>query len=154
MTTDIVTTIQVPEVIETTLSVGQGPSGPRGNVGMSSASQFSFTAGAAIGGHRVVKLDSEGKVQYASASSVDDRLSIVGVTVGAASNGADCTVQNADLMEDVSWSWIPGEPIFLGELGVMTQAIPTNSVAEFLQVVGQALSPTKIVVSLREPIVF
>ena len=94
-------------------------------------------------------LDEAGHLAYASCDDTTHFGRVVGVTTQAAEPGAPCNVQNFDRIVEGTWSWTPGEPVFLGTNGALTQTAPT---AGFLMVVGFAISATVLFVSLRDPI--
>jgi hypothetical protein len=119
----------------------QGPPGPRGIAGGASVVMY---AGEALGGHRVVK-QFDGGAYYADRF---DPYDVVGVTLGAAAFGDPVNVAVAGEVEEPSWNWTPG-PVYIGENATLTQATPTDAP---LMRVGVALSPTRMVVTLDEPI--
>ncbi|HVZ17222.1 MAG TPA: hypothetical protein VG897_08905 [Terriglobales bacterium] len=125
-----------------------GPPGPQGPQGPSGGSTFTRIAAQALSGQRVVKAVPGGKVDYASADQSGDALLIEGITTGAASSGAEATVQSTGEMTDVAWSWALG-PVFCGLNGQLTQAPPN---AAWICQIGLAIDATTIVIGIRPPI--
>lgn len=105
---------------------------------------FSRTAGEALGGHRAVKLDSDGKAYYVSPSDADVDA-IVGVTSGASSQDTPVNIVLNGEMTENSWTWTPG-PVWLGANGVLTQTVPTSGAVVR---VGTALGATTMFVEPR-----
>ena len=127
----------------------QGPPGATGPAGPSGASVATYTAGEALGGHRVVKADAAGQAVYATNTDLPSQH-LLGVTTGAASMGAAVSVQRFGDMIEPSWSWTPNLPIFLGTNGLLTQAYPAG--ASLVIIVGFAITPTSVMLAVREPI--
>jgi len=51
---------------------------------------------------------------------------LLGITVTAANAGASVLVQNEGELEFSGWSWLPGQPIYLGTVAQVT-LVPTVS---------------------------
>lgn len=140
----------------TVISEGiQGPPGTPGAdgpIGPSGGSALPMTAGAILGGGRILTVDANGDAIYADASNPAHIRGVVGLGLNAAILGATVNVQIVGETSDVAWSWTVGQPIFLGLNGLMTQTVPTAPTAAFALVVAYPITPTKIVVGLREPI--
>lgn len=133
----------------TILTAGsQGPAGPTGPGGGATAT---YTAGAILGGHRGVKLDAAGAVQYASNDDVASLAGFIGVTTGAAIAGASVSVVQVGLIEEPSWAWTAGLPVFLGANGVLTQTAPVFPALQV--VVGVAPTATSLFVFPRDRII-
>jgi hypothetical protein len=131
------------------LSTGsQGPRGPAG-----SASLFKI-ADSAIGGHRIVVTSpvSDDDVLYASNTTANHANLVLGITLNAASAGGMLEIVRVGEVSEPTWNWTLGAPIFLGTEGLMTQTPPVNPTALFSLVVAFPITPTKIYVSIREPI--
>ncbi len=126
----------------------QGPPGPSFDGTM--INKLSMPAQGALSGHRVMRGTGDGHVQYASSADVLDAPVVLGISTGAAADGAPISVQYAGEMIEPSWSWTPGLPIFCGVGGVLTQVNPSTG---FSLVVGVASTPTVIVVGIKQPIV-
>lgn len=131
--------------------VSVGEQGPAGPPGVSGGGVAEYTAGEALGGHRGVKLGPSGEAFYASNADAASFAGFIGVTTGAASFGAQVSVQSAGLMTEGTWSWTPSAPVFLGVNGVMTQTPP--AAPAFQLVVGFAVTATSIFISPRDRVV-
>lgn len=136
------TTIAPPAGITTTLVNGQGPAG--------TSTRPAYTTAAALSGHQVIALDLSGLAIYATSDDVSLAFRVVGISTGAASSGASITVQDKDVMTHGGWSWTPGQLIYLGLNGVLTNTVPVS--ATFILVMGKALSATSILVGIQPPI--
>jgi hypothetical protein len=125
---------------------GRGPQGPAGAFGAT----LSKVAGAALGGHRVVVASGADEVLVADVTDPAHLHRVLGITEGAAVLGDGIDVRFAGEMTEASWSWTPGAPIYVGASGVLTQTPPVG--AAWLRIVAVAVSATRIVVGLREPV--
>lgn len=124
----------------------QGVPGPPGQAGVS---YLQFTASAALGGNRVVRL-SGGDLVYASHTETAFANAPLGLTIGATAPGATASVQTSGLMTEPSWNWTPDQPVFVGANGVPVQPSPTSG---YSLIVGIATSPTQILIGARMPLV-
>ena len=107
------------------------------------------TAAIATSGHRALYPRADGGgLAVASASDVTHAGRVVGISLAAASAGASISYVDDGPIDEPSWSFAPG-PVWLGEQGQITQAVPASG---FAQIVGTAVAPTRIVVSLQPPI--
>lgn len=120
---------------------------PKGHDG---ASSFRVLINAPIGGQRVVYIDHNGDVQYASNDLVMSMNTVFGMTTEAAVAGSTINILKIGFVEEPSWSFTLGQPVFLGMNGTITQTPPTNTA--FSLIVGFPVTPTKLFVSFREPI--
>lgn len=125
--------------------VTSGPPGPRGLPG---AVTLTRIAAQALGGHRVVRLVDNDRVDYASSDQTAHAEFILGLTAGAAAADAEIEVQTLGEIVESSWAWTPG-PVFCGLNGVLTQTPPSSG---FIRQIGVADAPDRIVIDLRPPI--
>jgi hypothetical protein len=146
---DIITTLTPPAAFVTTLTAGQGPSGPPGQ-DAGSAGSITIAAASAISGHRAVVLNAAGAAVYADCRNLAHVHSVIGITGNAAAPGGDLTVTTARNMTEPSWSWTPDAPIYLGEDGMLTQTLPLTAL--FSLVLAQATTATTILVSIQPAI--
>lgn len=107
---------------------------------------ISMIAATDIGGHRVITSNGDGRAIYADKDSV---AVCVGITTGAAGEGTAATVQISGELSDPSFVWEPGELIFLGSSGIMTQSPPDSGA---LVVIGQATAANKVLINIQPPI--
>ncbi len=140
------TTIIAPGVIRTQIHIAQGVAGPPG-----AGAANVLTAAQALGGHRVVVATGQSGADYADSSNPLHLGRVVGITTGAAAEGAGVTVQSTGPMEEPSWNWTPDEDLWLSANGLVTQVFPAEAV--FAQRIGIALTPTRIWVDISEPVI-
>jgi hypothetical protein len=132
-------------VVEVVAVGPQGPQGPAGDV-----VSIVRVAGEALGGHRVVIVDpADEKAYYADNTNAAHRYTTAGITSSAAAEGGSVPILRSGELEESSWAWTPNLPIFQATDGLMTQTPPT---AGFLRVVATPASPTKIFISIHQPI--
>ena len=132
--------------------VTRGIPGPPGPIGPSGGSALSVTAGQDIGGHRLVLLNAQGDAIYADARQLSHAEVVVGLTVFAAVQGQSIDIVRVGIVEEPSWSWVADQPVYLGLDGVPTQTLPPGAL--FGLVVGFPITPTKLFMSIKPPIVF
>ena len=108
--------------------------------------------GEPLGGHRVVAADDAGHAIHADPSNVAHAGRILGMTTGAAGLGSQAEIVRAYEMEEPSWAWTLGSPVFLGAAGVLTQVVPEAPSATFSLIVGFPITPTRLYIHIREPI--
>lgn len=122
-----------------------GPAGPPGPPGASD-SRITRTAAEALSGHRAVTLDPGGQLVYASNDEPEHLGAPVWVTTGAALAGDLAEALMFGPMDEITWNWTPGTPVYLGQNGVLTQTPPAAPAAFFLAQVGFATSATSLFV--------
>lgn len=137
----------INQSIVATFSAPRGAPGPVGPPGPSGGETITKTALQDLSGHRAVKA-AAGGVEYPSSSVPGDGDMLLGITTGAASIGADATVQVAGEMTEPSWNWSLG-PVFCADAGVLTQSPAAGA---WLRQVGIATSATTLFVDMRPPI--
>jgi hypothetical protein len=106
------------------------------------------TAAVSVSGYMAVSASSAG---LSPADSTNAALagSVIGVATNGANAGATVTVQAQGPVSFNGWSWIPGEPVFVGAAGVLTQSPPSVG---FSQVIGVAETATTLIVDLSSPV--
>jgi len=122
----------------------RGPPGPPGD------RVVSYPASQAIGGQRLVRLQADGTLAYASCDELASAHTLIGLTTHAASAGESQSVLHLGEIDESGWSWTPDAPVYLGLAGVPTQQPPPD--ARLLRVIGYALSATRLYVCPHEPI--
>lgn len=103
-------------------------------------------ASGSIGGHRAVSVGFDFIAGYADKDSAP---LVFGVSTGAVNDGDNVTIQISGEMTESSWSWVPGVPLFLGSSGLITQTPPETG---HLVVIGSAVSATKIIINIDQPV--
>ncbi|WP_043004853.1 hypothetical protein [Comamonas testosteroni] len=139
----------VPELVILT-EAQQGPPGPPGAPGQAGVSYVTFKASGPIGGHRAVCAAFSGLVKYADSRDVTGAMSVLGLSLHAAEDGAPINVANSGEVIEPSWSWTQDLPIFVGLDGVLTQQPPDTG---YQLVVAIATSSTSALLSIKQPIV-
>ena len=121
----------------------QGPPGPAGG-------ETTVKVGPqAISGHSVVACDAAGELVAADATNPAHRNAVLGMVADAYSPGDDAVVQTGYVLEHSGWTWTTG-PVLVGLAGQLAQAPPAGAL--FAQVIGQALSPTRVLIDVHPPI--
>lgn len=130
------------------VQVGTDPLEPR-----EEAADFEILRIAAqtLGGHRLVTANDDGTVRYADASDLDDCLRPIWLTTAAWLEGALTTLTVQGIVIEPTWNWIPGQLIWLGTNGQLTQTIPPA--AAFVRRVAEVIEPTIISFRPEQPIV-
>lgn len=130
--------------------VSVGSPGPQGVPGPTGSSAYVRLAGpGGIGGHRLVRSIGSGAVGYVSASNVDHGDDTEGLSLNAAAEGADVTIQTAGPVAFAGWAWTPQQPVFAGDDGLLTQTPPTTG---FVQIVGHAEDATTLFLRIESPV--
>lgn len=139
----------VANVSESVVQVQEGLRGPQGPQGVPGAgNSISITATSPIGGNRAVRGDGLGSVAYADSSDVTHIGKCIGITMNAASIGETLEIAISSEITEPSWNWAIG-PIYLGVNGLLTQTVPSTG---FVQRIGTAVSATRVVVLVHQPI--
>lgn len=105
-------------------------------------------AAAVCSGHRVLRSTPTG-LMHASASDVTQFGSVVGVSLTAALVGAQITYRETGPIDETSWTWTPGQPVYLVEDGQLSQTEPPTG---FIQPLGTAVTATRILLGRFPPV--
>lgn len=132
--------------------VTAGVQGPAGRPGETGDSVLRKPAARDMSGHRAVIFDGAGAADYASAGSPAHVGRVVGISLGAALQGAPIDVRTSGEITEPSWSWDVSKPVCLGLDGHLTQAPDATADAVFTQVIGMPTSTTSLLVSPGQPI--
>ncbi|WP_051331767.1 hypothetical protein [Methylocaldum szegediense] len=127
----------------------QGPPGVQGPPGPAGGSALQYTAGEALGGHRMVVLNAQQKAIYADSSDPTHVDKVLGLTLGAAAQDALVTVQNSGEISEPSWNWALNQPVFLGTQGQLTQTPPATG---FVLMVGFPTSSNTLFLDIKQAI--
>lgn len=158
-----ITTNSVTVSDQTTLSVedntviivsdaAQGPPGPAGPAGSPGGQLIQRVAAQALGGHRVVLINSDGKADYASAATLAHGPRIIGMTTQASAQDALVNIQIYGEVTEPSWNWQLDKPVYLGIDGALTQAAPAQPASKFSIVIGFPIAATVLFVNPGIPI--
>lgn len=109
------------------------------------ASRLTLTAAGAISALRMVAAEN-GTGRYPDTDAPADAGRVVGMAVTAADDGAPFQIVTDGEWTDDAWTWTPG-PVFCGDEGVLTQAVPSG----WVLMVGQAMSATRLLIDVRIP---
>lgn len=108
-----------------------------------------YFAATALGGHRVVAMNSDGKAEYADQTNAAHINKVLGITTSAVNADEIASIVRGGEVTEPSWSWTVTLPVFLGTNGLLTQTQPSTG---FSLIVGFPVATTKLFVSIREPI--
>lgn len=125
-------------------SSGGGPTPEPGDGG----SFIIRTVDIPINGHRVV-VDTDSGVAYLSLLDLSHGERILGISTNAAGVGDQVTIQYAGELINSGWNWIPDEPVFPTNNGLLTQTPPTTG---FVCLFGFASSATSIFINIQQSI--
>jgi hypothetical protein len=137
-----------PEVTYTIVTAAE--QGPRGTDGVSPGAII-YPAATTLSGHMFVYVNTSGQVDVADATVIASAASVVGITTGAVVAGAPVIPQSSGVIVFNGWSFTPGANIVLGTNGQPVQTPVPGSA--FTLSVGTALSATKLLISIRSPII-
>jgi len=110
--------------------------------------RLSLSAGETIPGHKVVSASGGGAFK-ASSTNAGNIQGAVGISLNAAATGETVNIATSGRVDEPSWSWPVGKPIFLGTDGALVVTPPTTG---YLLRVGISLAPTALLVQLTAPI--
>lgn len=128
-----------PDVVIAYVEGEQGPPGPPGTLDYPK-----LISGQVLSGHRIVELNSEGKLVYSNS------INAIGLTIQASEVDSLTRIICLGPIEDPSWNWELDKPIFQGPDGVMTQELPTTGL---LRQVARVISSSKIFIQFNQPII-
>lgn len=137
------------EVVEVVSVAEQGPPGPPGPQGAPGGAALVTVGPYPLSGHTAVALDADGLLIYADCTNAAHLGAVLGL-LGAAYSPDDIAIVRTDFdLTHVGWAFSPG-PVFVGTAGALVQTLAPGSL--FAQVVGYALSPTRIRIDVQPPI--
>ena len=90
-----------------------------------------------------------GVVRCSYAEPADGAPWPCGISLEACAAGSLFRAAAEGEIEDPSWAWEPGRAILLGALGTLTQFVTNQAM---IQVLGQAMSPTRMLVRFGTPV--
>ena len=114
-----------------------------------SLSTNSYEASTNLSALRVVIVNDDGKLEYASSDRPEHSFMVVGVLKDALTQGNFGKALVQGLLSDSFWSWTLGVPIYVGEDGVLTQSPPSEG---FQLVIGKPVTPSAVYFEIGEPI--
>lgn len=139
------TTVIEPTVVHVTVPGLPGPPGPPGGAG---AQTMTLPAAHDLSGHRMVVSTPAGAA-YADPTNPAHADTLVGLTMGAALMGDNATILTAGEISEPSWSWTPGQPLYVADGGLLSHTPPASG---WVQMAAVALSATRILLTMRQSI--
>lgn len=140
---------QQAEVIQIVSVAEQGPRGIQGIPGPAGGATLVTVGAAPISGHTAVALGADGLLIYADCTNPSHLGAVLGVVANAYGAGEPAVVQTSFDLSHAGWAFTPG-PVFAGAGGAIVQTLPPGAV--FAQVLGYALSATRIHIDVQPPI--
>lgn len=137
--------VQQPELA--TVVVTRGIPGPPGPPGPAGGTALQRMAGEALSALRAV-YELDGEVYFLDFQDEDHIDLLLGITLTAANAGQPINVQRSGALDDSGWAWSPGR-VYLGANGALTQ-VP--AAAGFDVLIGVAVSATRLILNLQDPI--
>lgn len=112
-------------------------------------SAANYIAGAAIGGHRVIMIETSKAVHF-DPSEENNTGKTLGVSKNAAVTDDPVTVVHQGIIKSSGWGLTPDAIYYAGSNGTITVTIPTSGI---LQRIGIAVDSDTLMVKFSEPIV-
>lgn len=107
------------------------------------------TAGS-VTAYTAVAINAVGQAIAPDNTVIADGLGIFGIaTTAGATSGVSINVQAIGLVSNSAWTWTPGEPIWIGNGGVLTQTNPTGA-GIWVKKAGVAISATDMYIGFGE----
>ena len=141
--------IEVDTDVEVLEAAAQGPRGPQGIPGPVGGATTVMVGAVPISGHTAVAMDADGLLIYADCTNPAHIGAVQGVVANAYSPGDLAVVQTDFDLHHAGWTFTPG-PVLAGAGGALVQTLPAGAV--FAQVIGYALSATRIHIDVQPPI--
>lgn len=107
-------------------------------------------AGETVGTNRVIICDVDGKYYHADSSDISHVGKVIGISKNATLTDEDIDLITSGSLEDQAFTFNPGQSVFFDTQGALTQTPPSVG---FIQVVGTAVSPTKVLVGIKSPVI-
>lgn len=144
--------ITQPPYIVCSLRQVDAPSETNGSAGTlivgSDTDVIQGIAGEILGGQRLV-VTQNGKLYHADKDTPAHINTVLGLTLSSAVVGENAKVMREGPVIEPSWNWEPDKPVYLGNNGLLTQAVPESG---FMLVIGIAETSKKIIMELQPPI--
>lgn len=124
-----------------------------GPPGLDAGTRLTRIAAVTLSGQRLVTSRDDGTVEYADYATVGHLHRQFWLTLNAAVAGDPVDLLAFGDVDEPTWSWAPGELVYLGSNGVLTQTPPTDPPALFIAVVATALTATSLFMCPRLTVV-
>ncbi len=141
--------IEVDTEVELVELGEQGPRGIQGIPGPAGGATLITVGASPISGHAAVALGTDGLLIYADCTNPAHLGAVLGVVANAYGAGDSAVVQTSFDISHAGWAFTHG-PVFAGAGGALVQALPPGAL--FAQVLGYALSATRIHIDVQPPI--
>lgn len=138
-------TVIEPTIVNVTVPGLPGPPGPPGAAGAQTAT---LVAARDLSGHRAVAATASG-ADYADPDTPAHAGAVLGITTGAVLDGEQATIQTAGEMTEPSWTWTPGQTLYVGAMGQLASAPPTTG---WVRPIATAITATRILIIDHPPI--
>ncbi len=115
----------------------------------STETEVNYPCGETIVEGYAVKLNALNQLERCSAFNATHLNTLIGLAKQTGNIGNVIAVAEDEFMTNTAWAWQPDKPVFLGTDGTLTQSLIG---VVFVQQVGVALTPTKIVIRISQPI--
>lgn len=126
------------------------PTGGTGGTSSSSAALIGTgQVAAAIGAYMLVTTNDLGLLILADSANPSHIDRILGITTAASAPDGSVSFVAGGIIQNLDWTWLTNSKVFVGEGGLVT-ANPFTGV--FSQIIGYAVSPTKIFISVNRGI--
>lgn len=131
--------------------------GERGLPGRDGSSENMTThrvAARTLSGDKLVWPNDAGELEYADNLLLTHVGRPVWLTTGSTGVGSPADVVTFGPVTNPAWAWVPGEPLFLGHDGALTQVPPEPADGSFQRQVAEAETPTRIFFNPEHPIAY
>ncbi|MBW4421785.1 MAG: hypothetical protein KME13_21625 [Myxacorys californica WJT36-NPBG1] len=95
----------------------------------------------------------DGLLVYADQSILSHAYAIVGMTKAPTNPGQAVVLLSEGVINSSGWNWTPGEPLFVGSNGLITQDADSITTG-FLASAGRVISPQQIYLDIDEEPIF
>lgn len=109
-------------------------------------------AAATLAQYRALALAADGRVRQIDPTDPNDAFLLVGIALNGGDENDDIAVVTHGIIDNSSWTFTSGDPIFVGAAGELTQTVPTSSSFAFLSVIATPVTATRIFVNFHQPI--
>ena len=110
------------------------------------------TATGNISALKAVRSFSANNVTTAQPNLTEPEATIIGIATTSANSGNTVTIQKSGKLEDSSFTFSPGTPIYLDINGCLTASDPFSLGHDFRTQIATALGPGAIEIKIQEPI--
>ena len=114
------------------------------------STDISLPTNSVISGFKVIRVDSSGFAKYASNDDITHNDKVIGVSTQSITDNTPVLVRTEGFMDDAGWTFTPGDPIYVGLNGSITQTVPSSG---FILNLGQALTATRILINIKTSII-